>query len=148
MSKARAILGAVREYRFQGSELWVDCGDPHMRVTFLKPELVRVRIVPGGDFAGQHSWDVAQPDQNFKLVPVELQQTQHALFLHSSAFTVRVDKDTAQVEMLTPDGKSFFADLKSPVGKMIIIGSQNGWRKGNIITGLVNVVEEWKNTAS
>ncbi len=115
MSKARAILGAVREYRFQGSELWVDCGDPHMRVTFLKPELVRVRIVPGGDFAGQHSWDVAQPDQNFKLVPVELQQTQHALFLHSSAFTVRVDKDTAQVEMLTPDGKSFFADLKSPV---------------------------------
>ncbi len=115
MTKERAILGAVREYRFQGSELWVDCGDPHMRVTFLKPELVRVRIVPGGDFAVRKSWDVARPDGEFSIVPLELQQTQHALFLHSSAFTVRVDKDTAQVEMLTPDGKSFFADLKSPV---------------------------------
>lgn len=115
MTKERAILGAVREYRFQGSELWVDCGDPHMRVTFLKPELVRVRIVPGGDFAPQHTWDVANPDSDFKVVPLELQQTQHALFLHSSAFTVRVDKDTAWVEMLTPDGKSFFTDSKSPV---------------------------------
>ncbi|PKN86051.1 MAG: alpha-glucosidase [Chloroflexi bacterium HGW-Chloroflexi-8] len=115
MSKDRAILGAVREYRLDGNELWVDCGDPHMRVTFLKPELVRVRIVPGGDFAPQHSWDVTKPDQEFKVIPLELQQTQHALFLNSSAFTVRVDKDTALVEMLTPDGKSFFADLISPV---------------------------------
>ncbi len=115
MIKARAILGAVREYRFQGDELWVDCGDPHMRITFLEPHLVRVRIVPGGEFKQQHSWDVAREDQSFKPVSVELQQTQHALFLHSTAFTVRVDKDTAQVEMLTPDGKPFFADLISPV---------------------------------
>lgn len=115
MTKERAILGAVREYRFQGSELWVDCGDPHMRVTFLKPELVRVRIVPGGDFSPRRSWDVARPDSDFGVVPLELQQTQHALFLHSSAFTVRVDKDTAWVEMLTPDGKSFFTDSESPV---------------------------------
>ncbi|PKO12631.1 MAG: alpha-glucosidase [Chloroflexi bacterium HGW-Chloroflexi-10] len=115
MMKERAILGAVREYRFQNSELWVDCGDPHMRVTFLKPELVRVRIVPGGDFAPRNSWDAALPDKYFKVVPLELQQTQHALFLHSNAFTVRVDKDTALVEMLTPDGKSFFADSVSPV---------------------------------
>ncbi len=115
MIKARAILGAVREYRFQGSELWVDCGDPHMRITFLEPNLVRVRIVPGGEFQPRHSWDVTAPDESFKPVSVELQQTQHALFLHSPAFTVRVDKDTAQVEMLTPEGKPFFADLISPV---------------------------------
>ena len=115
MTKKRAILGAVREYRFQGSELWVDCGDPHMLVTFLKPELVRVRIVPGGDFEERNSWDVTLEDHEFQPVAVELQQTQHALFLHSSAFTVRVDKDTALVEMLTPDGKSFFTDLTSPV---------------------------------
>ena len=115
MTKKRAILGAVREYRFQGSELWVDCGDPHMLVTFLKPELVRVRIVPGGDFEERNSWDVPLEDHAFQPVALELQQTQHALFLHSSAFTVRVDKDTALVEMLTPDGKSFFTDLTSPV---------------------------------
>ena len=81
MIKARAILGAVREYRYQNSELWVDCGDPHMLVTFLKPELVRVRIVPGGDFVPRFSWDVAKPDEDFPVVPLELQQTQHALFL-------------------------------------------------------------------
>jgi alpha-glucosidase len=115
MTKKRAILGAVREYRFQGSELWVDCGDPHMLVTFLKPELVRVRIVPGGDFEERKSWDVTLDDHEFQPVALELQQTQHALFLHSAAFTVRVDKDTALVEMLTPDGKSFFTDLTSPV---------------------------------
>ena len=36
-------------------------------------------------------------------------------FYTAAAFTVRVDKDTALVEMLTPDGKSFFTDLTSPV---------------------------------
>lgn len=115
MIKARAILGAVREYRFQGDELWVACGDPHMRITFLESHLVRLRIVPGGEFKPRRSWDVAKADDAFDPVTVELQQTQHALFLHSSDFTVRVDKDTAQVEMLTQDGKSFFADLISPV---------------------------------
>ena len=85
MTKKRAILGAVREYRFQGSELWVDCGDPHMLVTFLKPELVRVRIVPGGDFEERNSWDVTLEDHAFQPVALELQQTQHALFLHSSS---------------------------------------------------------------
>ena len=74
MIKARAMLGAVREYRFLGSELWVDCGDPHMRVNFLKPELVRIRIVPGGDFEEEHSWDVPQPDESFQGVAVDLQQ--------------------------------------------------------------------------
>lgn len=115
MIKARAILGAVREYRFQGNELWVECGDPHMRITFLESNLVRLRIVPGGDFKPHRSWDVTKPDQEFSQVSVELQQTQHALFLHSADFTVRVDKDTAQVEMLTAQGTSFFADLASPV---------------------------------
>lgn len=115
MIKARAILGAVREYRFQGDELWVACGDPHMRITFLESHLVRIRIVPGGDFKPKRSWDVAKPNEDFDPVTVELQQTQHALFLHSSDFTVRVDKDTAQIEMLTPQGNSFFADLLSPV---------------------------------
>jgi alpha-glucosidase len=115
MIKARAMLGAVREYRFLGSELWVDCGDPHMRVTFLTPELVRIRIVPGGDFEEEHSWDVPKVDEAFQGVAVELQQTQHALFLNSEAFTVRIDKDTALMEMLTTDGKSFFTDSASPV---------------------------------
>ncbi len=115
MIKARAMLGAVREYRFLGSELWVDCGDPHMRVTFLTPELVRVRMVPGGDFEEEHSWDVPLEDEAFHDVEVNLQQTQHALFLNSAAFTVRIDKDTALLEMLTTDGTSFFTDASSPV---------------------------------
>ncbi len=127
MIKARAILGAVREYRFQGDELWVDCGDPNMRITFLEPHLVRVRIVPGGEFVQRHSWDVARADERFKPVSVELQQTQHALFLHSTAFTVRVDKDTAQIEMFNTGWKTFFCgfDLTS-MGRGSLLVYQTG----------------------
>lgn len=115
MMNSRAMLGAVRKYQFSGRDLLVDCGDPTMRVTFLKPELVRVRIVPGGGFKKEYSWDVPLADEAFQAVNVHLQQTQHALFLNSAAFTVRIDKDTALLELVTPDGKNFFSDASSPV---------------------------------
>lgn len=115
MTRERIVLGPVRDYRFQGSQLWVGCDGLQTQVTFLKPELVRIRIAPGGEFSPGHSWDVAKPDSDFDIVPLDLKHTSHAILLHSSAFTVRVDKATAWVDMLTPHGKSFFTDLESPV---------------------------------
>ena len=85
-----------------------------LKITFLKPALVRVRWTSAPEFSARHSWAVTAPDESFSGAPVTLTEDADHLHLDGSLFNVIVDKGSGQISFEDNQGQPFFADMATP----------------------------------
>jgi alpha-glucosidase len=102
--------GAVRSYRREGHALILDCDGPLVAVTALTDRIMRVRLAPEGAFEPRRSWAVARPDAAFPGTPFDLDATEDALLLRTTALVVRIARDTCAIACADEQERPFCAD--------------------------------------
>lgn len=101
-------LGAVVGYRRSesGSTLDFDCATGQtVRLDVCTPDMVRVRVAPGGEFAESLTvrWGYVRDD--WEPVPVTVEENAGAITLHTAAWTLRVNRDPLQLTFLDCAGQ-------------------------------------------
>ncbi len=74
------------------------------RLTILAPDLARVDLLPEGHDEPPRSWAVAQPDDAWPAVPLEITETPESLTIRAPAMTIRVGLHPFRLAFYTPDG--------------------------------------------
>ena len=85
-----------------------------LKITFLKPALVRVRWSPEAEFTVPHSWAVTAPDESFPGAPVAFTEGEDTLHLEGDLFSIDVDRHSGQITFEDAQGRTFFADAAAP----------------------------------
>ena len=85
-----------------GNELTIRSGSAILRITILAPDLVRIRLSPGGTFAPDHSWAVVKT--NWPNVDAVLQEEADRLILLTPQMRLVVRKYPLRIAFLDNTG--------------------------------------------
>ena len=92
----------------QGIVLICD-GNLNLTLSVLAPNLIRVRFSPRVDFIPRHSWSVAIADEEWDIIPFEVEETEEFINIKTAEITVRIQRDPCRVVFLEQRTGSTFA---------------------------------------
>lgn len=96
-------LGAVRNVHWHDNRLTLDCSGPRVQISVLAPDVVRVRLAPGGEFAPDFSHAVVVRD--WPGASCELAQDAEKIVLKTAELEVRVKRDPCRISFLDKGGR-------------------------------------------
>ncbi len=110
MSETFTTLGALRSSTATGRTLTLEFGGPLVAITVLTERMIRVRLAPEGSFVARHSWAVAQADDAFAEAPFEIEDSEQAIIVRTSALAVRIERERGTISFADAQGRRFCAD--------------------------------------
>ena len=110
MSETFTTLGALRSFTSTGRTLMLDYGGPLVAITMLTERMVRVRLAPEGKFAARRSWAVALPDEAFSETSFEIEDSEQAIIVRTSALAVRIERERGNISFADMQGQRFCAE--------------------------------------
>lgn len=101
--------GSVESWETAGSSLMLDTQDAEVRLDFMAPDLVRVRMTPRGATAPGRSWAVAAPPDRWPAARLDVTEGAGRLtvvgrFPSGEGLTVEVEKEGPGLSIKRPDG--------------------------------------------
>lgn len=104
-------IAAVQALQVTNQTLHLDCGQPQVQLSLLAPNLVRVRFAPHGEFTPRRSWAVTKPDEEWKLTPFEVQESDGKIEVKSDRLRLEVQRDPCRIQCFDPSGQPFAQDI-------------------------------------
>jgi alpha-glucosidase len=105
-------LGPVSGARALPNGLEAKAGGILVRIEALSPTVIRVRYARSGAFPAEGSFAVV-PSPGFSSPSAKMKNSASSLVFDTGQLTVRIDKASARVAFLTPDGQSVSQDALS-----------------------------------
>ena len=93
-----------------------------LSVAVLAPNLIHVRMAPGGTFLPRRSWAVTPDDGDWPAVPITHRDTATAVEIETGALRVRIERDPCRLICYDPAGRPFAEDA----------GAGMAWRAGRV----------------
>ena len=113
------LLGDVTGAEVRGHTLVLSCGGPRLAVSFLAPDVARVRLAPTGDFrTAGHGADAHETPFSYALDPtaawspedITLDDAGGTLTVETPAMRLVVTRAPCRLRFETPDGRPFLTD--------------------------------------
>jgi alpha-glucosidase len=102
------FLGDITSTHFDQQRLDLRCGEAAVRIEVLAPDLMRVRLAPGGQFDHGFSYAVARTD--WPATEVAFEAGEDALELRSAALTCRIQRSPCRISFFDPLGRLLAGD--------------------------------------
>ncbi len=123
-------LGSVEAVEKSDRSVLFQCGESSVTINVLAPNLIRVRLAPSGEFISRRSWAVTRDDEEWAVVPFQLQETADAVEIKTAQMRVQVQRYPCRIACFDSSNRPFAQDAE--------IGM--GWRMG--------AVAAWKQIAA
>jgi alpha-glucosidase len=116
------LLGAVQAVERSERGVRCACDGPLLEVVVLAPNLIRVRLAPGGSFTPRRSWAVTRDDHDWPPVAFELRELAETIEIETNAMLLRIQRDPCRVACFDKQGRPFAQDSADGAG----------WRLGHV----------------
>ncbi|HEY9620772.1 MAG TPA: TIM-barrel domain-containing protein [Crinalium sp.] len=127
MDQPWSEVGAITSVQTDEQGIHITCGETQLKVIVLADHLVRIRMVPTGEFLPRRSWAVALDDAEWQRVPFEVQETEEAIALQTSQIRVVVDRNPCRIHCFDAAGQPFACDTDAGMGWRM--GAIAGWKR-------------------
>jgi len=108
-TQSTTLIEAVTGSEAQRDGLQIQAGAATLRITALRDDIVRVRVVPTGDLPEDASWAVL-PEARTKSIEVHPSEDAAAVGFRTAALEVRVDRNPMRLVIRDLSGKIISAD--------------------------------------
>ncbi len=105
-----SLPGALCSHTRSERALSVQCGDLHMQMSVLTPQIIRVRVSSDHTFPPRRSWAVTPPDDAFAPVSFEVEESSQFLTLRTAAMALQINRQTGHIACFDTAGRVFCAD--------------------------------------
>ena len=91
-------ISSVKKVELYQQGINIKCdGNLNLTLSVLAPNLIRVRFSATGDFIARRSWSVAIADEEWDIVPFEVQETDEFINVQTAEIVVRIQRDPCRV---------------------------------------------------
>ncbi|KST63733.1 glycoside hydrolase family 31 protein [Mastigocoleus testarum] len=105
------ISSVERVQRYQQGIVLICDGNLNLTLSVLAPNLIRVRFSPAVDFIPRRSWSVAIADEEWDIVPFEVEETEEFINIKTAEIMVCVQRDPCRIKFLEQQtGNTFASD--------------------------------------
>ena len=102
------------------------CGEAHLILSILAPNLIRVRMSPKGNFLPRRSWAVAKDDNEWPVVSFEYNKTDDNTEIETEQIKISVTKNS-EISFFDKQGNAFACDVNPSIGWRM--GMTATWKK-------------------
>lgn len=104
------FLGDLTSYEVRENSVLLVCGVARLELQILAPDLVRVRLAPGGVFGLDYSWAVVKKD--WPRVEFKVEESDKVLRITTAELVIEVQKSPCRLSFLGSDGFTVNADYR------------------------------------
>ncbi len=102
----------------QRREKWIDfdCDVSRLSLSILAPNLIRVRFSPTQEFIPRRSWAVTLADEEWAVVPFDVQETNEEVTIETEQIRICVQRHPCRVKFFDKAGRPFAQDTGLGIG--------------------------------
>jgi alpha-glucosidase len=102
-------LGNVDRIEKQDRAIILTCGTAKLKLSILAANLVRVQLAPKGEFLPRRSWAVNRPDEEWEIVPFEIEEKE-AIEITTNQIRVVIQRSPCRIQCFDRSGQPFAQD--------------------------------------
>lgn len=122
-----STIGAVQAIQPNERQILFKCGDSNVTISILAPNLIRVRVAPTGEFLPHRSWAVAQPDEQWPIVPFDLQEQSDTVEIKTEQLRLVINRNPFRLQCFDSAGQPFAQDAEPSLAWRT--GAVAGWKQ-------------------
>ncbi|QZZ22926.1 glycoside hydrolase family 31 protein [Leptothermofonsia sichuanensis E412] len=116
IAQAWTTLEAVQSFEITERGICCYCSGSKLLITAVAPDLIRVRLAPGGDLLPRRSWAVNRDDAAWDEVAFEVEEGRAEIALKTQQLTVQITLDPCRIACFDRQGQRFAQDTDSGMG--------------------------------
>ena len=105
----------------------LECGDSHVAISVLAPNLIRVRMSPNGEFTSRRPWAVTSDDTEWAVLPFQVRETDATVEIETEQIRVTVQRQNCRMTCFDKAGRPFAQDADIPMGWRL--GAVAAWKQ-------------------
>lgn len=117
-----SALGDMQAVQRVERGVQIKCDGSRLSISVLAANLIRIRLAPTGELMPRRSWAIAQADEDWAVVPFQLQETEDWVQLETEQMRVRINRYPCRITCLDLSDRPFAQDA----------GLGMAWRDGTV----------------
>ncbi|MBW4561902.1 MAG: glycoside hydrolase family 31 protein [Mojavia pulchra JT2-VF2] len=120
-------IGSVQAVNWSDRTINLECGNSHLKIIILAPNLIRVRLAPTGEFMHRRSWAVTLDDSEWAKVAFEVHETDTTVEIVTEQIRVCIQKQECRIACFDKANRPFAQDVDMGMGWRM--GATAAWKQ-------------------